>query len=55
MTLWKSLLLIYSSIDVRYRYQGELSEHFVHTLSEQELRDAVDSFAKFRALVEELT
>src|SRR5258707_14865109 len=42
-------------IDVRYRYQGERSERFVHALSEQELRDAVDSFAQFPALVEELT
>jgi hypothetical protein len=55
MTLWKSLLLIYSSIDVRYRYPGKRSKRFVHALSEQEIRDAVDSFAQFPALVEELT
>ena len=55
MTLWKSLLLIYSSIEVRYRYPGKRSKRFVHALSEQEIRDAVDSFAQFPALVEELT
>jgi hypothetical protein len=55
MTLWKSLFLIYPSIDVRYRCHGKRSKRFVHALSEQEIRDAVDSFAQFPALVEELT
>src|SRR5258708_23416353 len=55
MTLWKSLLLIYSSIDVRYSYPGKRSKRFVHALSEPEIRDAVVSFAQFPTLLEELT
>jgi hypothetical protein len=55
MTLWKSLFLIYSSIDVRYRNHENRPKRFVHGLSEQEIRDAVDSFAQFPPLVEELT
>jgi hypothetical protein len=55
MTLWKSLFLIYSSIDVRYPYQGKRSKRFIHALSEQEMQDAADSFAQFPALVQEFT
>lgn len=55
MTIWKSLLLIYSGIEVRYRYQGKRSERFAYALSEQEVQDAIGSFERFPALVEELT
>jgi hypothetical protein len=55
MTLWKSLLLIYSSIDVSYCYQGKRSKRFTYALSEQEVQDAIHSFEQFPALVEGLT
>jgi hypothetical protein len=55
MTIWKSLLLIYSDIEVRYRYQGRRSKRFAYVLSEQEIQDAIESFERFPPLVEELT
>jgi hypothetical protein len=55
MTIWKTLLLIYSGIDVSYRCQGNRSKRFAYVLSEQEVQDAINSFEKFPVLVEELT
>ena len=55
MTIWKALLLIYSSIAVRYRDQGKRSKRFAYDLSEAEVQDGVESFEEFPALVAELT
>ena len=55
MTVWKSLLLVYSSIDVRYRDKQKHSKHFAHALSKEEIEDAIASFERFPPLVEELT
>ena len=55
MNTWRSMLLIYSGIDVRLRDQSGRSQHFVLTLTQSEVRDGVDSFEKFPALVEALT
>jgi hypothetical protein len=54
MAIWKSLLLIYSRIEVGYR-EGKRSKRFAYALSEQELQDAIESFEQFPVLVEELT
>jgi hypothetical protein len=55
MTFWKSLLLVYSSIDVSYPYHGKRLKRFAYALSEQEVQDGVRAFEQFPALVEELT
>ncbi len=55
MTIWESLLLIYSGIDVSYRCPGKRSKRFAYALSEQEVQDGINSFEKFPVLVDELT
>jgi hypothetical protein len=55
MTLWKSLLLVYPSIDVRYGDQRKRLKRFAYALTEQEIQDAIESFQRFPWLVEELT
>jgi hypothetical protein len=52
MTFWKSLLLIYPSVDVRY---GNRRKRFAYALAEPEIQDAIESFRRFPWLVEELT
>ena len=54
MTVWKALLLVYRRIDVRYPAGWIRRKRFAHELSEDELRDALNSFAAF-SLVEELS
>jgi hypothetical protein len=54
MTLWRSLLLIYPTIDVRLRLRPFHSTRFEYALSDQEVRDAIESFQQFPALVEDL-
>ena len=55
MTIWRSLLLIYGSIDVQLRDQWGSSQRFIHFLTDREVNDGVSSFQAFPALVEELT
>jgi hypothetical protein len=55
MTIWKSLLLIYRRIDVRFTCGSFRERHFVHALSDEEINDAVSSFRAFPALVNELS
>ena len=55
MTLWKSLLLIYPSIDVKHGRHRKRLQRFAHALTELEIRDAIESFRRFPWLVEELT
>ena len=55
MTVWRSLLLIYTGIDVRLRHRSRRSLHFAYVLSDREVEDGVSSFQRFPALVEELT
>jgi hypothetical protein len=55
MTIWKSLLLIYPSIDVRYGNQRKRVKRFAYALTEQEIQEAIESFQRFPWLVEELT
>src|ERR1700751_1226655 len=55
MTIWKSLLLIYPSIDVRYGNRQKRLKRFAYTLTGLEIEDAIESFQRFPWLVEELT
>lgn len=55
MTVWTSLLLIYSAIDVRVPRRSQRGRRFAWVLSDQEVEDAVSSFQRFPSLVEELT
>lgn len=55
MTVWKAILLIYESVDVSYSGRWRIRRRFAHTLSEQEVADAVMSFEHFPALVADLT
>jgi hypothetical protein len=55
MSCWKALLLIYSSIDVRVRFDSGQADHFRHMMSDQELNDALNSFERFPSLVIDLT
>jgi hypothetical protein len=55
MTVWKSLLLIYSRIDVPVRSERWFPQRFRHGLPDDEVQDAIDSFEQFPALVEEFT
>jgi hypothetical protein len=55
MKIWRSLLLIYDSIDVQIRHRSGNSRRFVYSLTGPEVRDAVGSFQQFPTLVEELT
>ena len=55
MTVWRSLLLIYDSIDVRLRDRSGSPQRFIHLLTDAEVRDSIRSFQQFPPLVEELT
>lgn len=55
MNTWNALLLIYCSIDVRYRVGRWRRKHFVHQLSDAEVCEAEGSFRHFPSLVDELT
>jgi hypothetical protein len=55
VTIWRSLLLIYRAIDVQIRGRSGSSQHFIHFLTDTEVRDGVNSFQQFPLLVEELT
>jgi hypothetical protein len=53
MTIWNSLLLVYSRIDVAL--PGSSAERFRHKLSDTEVEDAIWSFEQFPRLAEELS
>jgi hypothetical protein len=55
MSIWKVLLLVYRRIDVRLPRRWIWRKRFAHELSEDELRDALNSFGAFPSLVEELS
>lgn len=55
MILWRSLLVVYPSIDVRVPGRFGFSKRFAHTLPEEEIAAAVDSFRCFPSLVRDLT
>ncbi|MBV9298105.1 MAG: hypothetical protein JO066_03950 [Verrucomicrobia bacterium] len=55
MIIWRSLLLIYDSIDVQLRNRSGRRESFTHSLTDLEVRDGIRSFQQFPSLVEELT
>jgi hypothetical protein len=55
MKIWRSLLLVYDTIDVQIRNRAGSSQRFIHSLTGPEVRDAVGSFQQFPTLVEELT
>ena len=55
MNIWKALLLVYRRIDVRYPAGWIRRKRFAHELSEDELRDALNSFSAFPSLVKELS
>ena len=55
MSIWKALLLIYRRIDVRIPAGWIRRRRFANELSEEELRDALNSFRAFPLLVEELS
>jgi hypothetical protein len=55
MSIWQSLLLIYSRIDVQYLDRRKRVQHFAYALSDQEVLHAIGSFERFPPLVEELT
>jgi hypothetical protein len=55
MKIWRSLLLVYDTIDVLIRHRKGRSHRFTHSLPDPEVRDGVDSFQQFPKLVEELT
>lgn len=54
MKIWRTTLLVYRALDVELRVDGR-KRRFHHVASEQELADAVDSFAGFPELVSEIT
>ena len=54
MKIWKTLLLVYRELDVRLPVDSR-KRRFHHVASEQEVADALDSFAGFPQLVSELT
>ena len=54
MKIWKPLLLVYRELDVRLPVDSR-KRRFHHVASEQEVADALDSFAGFPQLVSELT
>ena len=54
MKIWNTLVLVYGELDVRLRVDRR-KRRFHHLASEQEITDALDSFAGFPKLVAELT
>jgi hypothetical protein len=55
MDLWRSLLLIYDSIDVPLRDRSGSPQKFILSLTDAEVLDGIRSFQQFPSLVEELT
>lgn len=55
MTLWRSLLLVYSTIDVRLPGTLGFSKRFVHEMPAAEMEEALGAFRAFPALVSDLT
>ena len=55
MAIWKSLLLVYSGIEVRFPDPENGQGHFVINMPRQEIDDAVESFKQFPALAGDLT
>src|SRR5438445_9874533 len=55
MTVWKALLLVYRCLDVRVSPRGADQGRFVHSLSEQQVEDALSSFGQLPALVARLS
>ena len=55
LRIWNSLLLVYSTIDVRLLDRSGGSQHFMHVLSDREVQDTIRSFQQFPLLVEDLT
>ena len=51
MSIWKTLLLVYDRLDVTLPGQSR----FEHSLTDRELRDGMESFRHFPALVDTLT
>jgi hypothetical protein len=52
---WKTLLLVYSRIDVKYAAGWFQRARFTHDLTEGEVLEAVASFQQFPSLVDSLT
>jgi hypothetical protein len=55
VTIWRSLLLIYGTIDVDIRDRLGSGQRFIHSLTDAEVQDGVRSFQNFLSLVEDLT
>jgi hypothetical protein len=55
MNTWRAVLLVYGSIDVRLGDQSGRAQRYRHRLTETEVQDGVQSFARFPSLVKELT
>lgn len=55
MTIWRSLLLLYDRIDVQFWDGGEEPQRFVHSLTDAEVLDGLNSFQQLPSLVEDLT
>lgn len=55
MSIWKALLLVYRRIDVRIPAGWIRRKRFAHEFSEEEVRDALNSFRAFLPLVEKLS
>lgn len=55
MSTWKTLLLIYDRIDATFGVDGKQRTHFANTLTDEEVRDGVESFRLFPELVGTLT
>lgn len=53
--VWRCLLLVYPELDVVVRPRGGRRMHYRHRMPENEIQDALDSFACFPSLVSELT
>jgi hypothetical protein len=55
MMLWKAVLMVYRCVDVRLSDGRRDHARFVHSLSEQEVENALASFARLPALVARLS
>jgi hypothetical protein len=55
MTCWRSVLLVYDTIDVRVVDRSGISERFSHSLTDAEVSDGIGSFQQFPGLVAQLT
>ena len=55
MHVWRALLFVYKTVDVRCRTRGLRSRRYRHNATETEVADAVESFRAFPELVANLT